>query len=143
MKLKPMKPTPKFVLAMTALALAAPVRALNNCSSFSDLRGRDIVIVNEVAVNRYSPACIRISQGAFVRFNVDFVSHPTFGGLVSGGTATFDPTSPIGANTMGDSIDVFFPDIGEFPYYCDFHFLGGMMGSVLVDPILFTNGFED
>ncbi len=129
-------------LIAVALSLAMPARALNNCSNFSDQRGRDLVIVNEVAVNRYSPACIRISQGAVVRFNVDFVSHPTFGGVVSGGTATFDPTSPIGAHTSGTTVDVFFANVGEFPYYCDFHYPGGMMGSVLVDPILFANGFE-
>jgi plastocyanin len=127
---------------VAALLWASSAHALNNCSNFSDQRGRGIVIVNEVAVNRYSPACVRISEGDTVRFNVEFTSHPTFGGVVNGGTATIDPGSPIGANTSGSTVDVFFADIGEFPYFCDFHYTGGMMGSVLVDPVLFGNSFE-
>ncbi len=130
-----------FLLAL-ALAPAAPAHALNNCSSFSDLRGQALVTVNVVNQFRYSPACVRISRNATVRFVAQFGSHPMYGGIVSGGSATIDPDSPIGPFTGGLEASVTFMAEGEFPYFCDFHYTMGMLGSILVDDSIFRDAFE-
>ena len=53
--------------------------------------------------------------------------------LVAGAYWWLDPQPPR---------TVTFPAPGEFPYYCDFHFQQGMLGSVQVVPEWFANGFE-
>ena len=133
--------------ALLALAPAAP--ALNNClpGYFVDRRGQDdVVIANDQPGNPflYRPRCLTVSAGARVLFRAlpDFGNHPLFAGTVNGSTATFDPTSPIGTITSGPERAVTFPAPGEFPYYCDFHFQQGMLGSVQVVPEWFANGFE-
>lgn len=133
--------------ALLALAPAAP--ALNNClpGNFVDRRGQDdVVIANDQPGNPflYRPRCLTVSAGARVLFRAlpDFGNHPLFAGTVNGSTATFDPTSPIGTITSGPERTVTFPAPGEFPYYCDFHFQQGMLGSVQVVPEWFANGFE-
>lgn len=134
-----------FPLAcVLAASSAVPVRAANNCSTFADLRARTVVTVNTVTgQNRYSPACVMVSVGATVTFNSNFGNHPLYGGLVTGGVATIDPASPIGAHNSGTApVSIVFTQLGEFPYFCDFHFDDGMMGSVLVDPATFDDGFE-
>jgi plastocyanin len=135
-----------------ALSLALPLtsaQALNNClpGDFIDRRGRDdVVIANDQPGNPflYRPRCVAVSAGATVRFRAlpNFGNHPLFAGSVTGTVATFDPTSPIGAITSGEERQVTFPESGEFPYYCDFHFSQGMLGSVRVVPEWFANGFE-
>ncbi|MCB1612315.1 MAG: hypothetical protein KDI60_11255 [Xanthomonadales bacterium] len=131
------------------LAAAMPVHALNNClpENFIDRRGLDdVVIVNDQPGNPflYRPRCLTVSAGARVLFRAvpSFGNHPLFAGTVSGGVATPDPTSPIGSITSGSEATVVFPNAGEFPYYCDFHFSQGMLGSVLVKPEWFADGFE-
>lgn len=130
---------------MLAVTVSVPAHALNNCSSFSDLRDRLNVNINTVAgQNRYSPSCVRIAIDTTVTFNSNFGGHPLYGGLVSGGVATIDPASPVGAHNSGTApVVVSFHQLGEFPYFCDFHFDDGMLGSIMVDPSFFANGFED
>jgi len=131
------------------LALAPAAPALNNClpGNFVDRRGQDdVVIANDQPGNPflYRPRCLTVSAGARVLFRAlpDFGNHPLFAGTVNGSTATIDPTSPIGTITSGPERTVTFPAPGEFPYYCDFHFQQGMLGSVQVVPEWFANGFE-
>ena len=131
------------------LALAPAAPAFNNClpGNFVDRRGQDdVVIANDQPGNPflYRPRCLTVSAGARVLFRAlpDFGNHPLFAGTVNGSTATFDPTSPIGTITSGPERAVTFPAPGEFPYYCDFHFQQGMLGSVQVVPEWFANGFE-
>ena len=131
------------------LALAPAAPALNNSlpGNFVDRRGQDdVVIANDQPGNPflYRPRCLTVSAGARVLFRAlpDFGNHPLFAGTVNGSTATFDPTSPIGTITSGPERAVTFPAPGEFPYYCDFHFQQGMLGSVQVVPEWFANGFE-
>ncbi len=133
--------------ALLVLAPAAP--ALNNClpGSFLDRRGQDdVVIANDQPGNPflYRPRCLTISAGARVLFRAlpDFGNHPLFAGTVNGATATPDPSSPIGTITSGAERAITFPAPGEYPYYCDFHFAQGMLGSVQVVPEWFANGFE-
>jgi plastocyanin len=134
---------------MLMLVASGPLMALNNClpENFLDRRGRDdVVIANDQPGSPflYRPRCVTVSAGASVSFRAvpDFGSHPLFAGTVSGGVATPDPASPIGAITSGTQTAVVFPQAGEFPYYCDFHFSQGMLGSVRVTPEWFANGFE-
>lgn len=126
-----------------ALVAVAPAHALNNCTTFSDLRGQSLVVVNTIGF-RYSAACIRISTGTTVRIVSEFGSHPLYGGTVSGGNATIDPGSPIGPFVQGQQAEVQLQAVGEFPYFCDFHYGMGMMGSILVEPAgpLFADSFE-
>lgn len=131
------------------LALAPAAFALNNClpGNFVDRRGQDdVVIANDQPGNPflYRPRCLTVSAGARVLFRAlpDFGNHPLFAGTVNGSTATFDPTSPIGSITSGPERAVTFAAPGEFPYYCDFHYAQGMLGSVQVVPEWFANGFE-
>lgn len=131
------------------LAYAPAAAALNNClpGNFSDRRGQDdVVIANDQPGNPflYRPRCLTVSAGARVLFRAvpSFGNHPLFAGSVTGSVATPDPASPIGTITSGEERAVVFPDAGEFPYYCDFHFTQGMLGSVQVVPAWFANGFE-
>ena len=132
-----------------ALCLAQSAFALNNCiaADFQDRRGQpEILIINDNPGNpfAYRPRCVTISEGTRVRFaaNPDFGMHPLYGGTVSGGQANIDPTSPIGSFTSGDQGERTLFASGEFPYFCDFHFDSGMMGSIRVIPQLFANGFD-
>lgn len=141
--------TSLWLTAIAGLLSAVPAAALNNCLSenFVDRRGLDdVVIVNDQPGNPflYRPRCLTVSAGARVIFRAlpSFGNHPLFAGTVSGGVATPDPTSPIGSITSGTEAIVVFPEVGEYPYFCDFHFTQGMLGSVRVVPEWFANGFE-
>ncbi len=132
------------VLAVILVFLSSPVAALNNCSDFIDLRSRRNITINTApGQNRYSPSCVRVAVDTSVTFNSDFTTHPLYGGLVSGGVATIDPASPIGAHNSGTApVIVTLTALGEFPYFCDFHYTQGMLGSIVVDPAFFDDGFE-
>ena len=123
--------------------------ALNNCleSDFQDQRGRaDIQIANDNPTNMfvYRPRCVTISEGTRITFRAvpNFGMHPLYGGVVSGGQATIDPASPIGSISTGTEEQRVLFDAGEFPYFCDVHFAGGMIGSIRVVPQLFADGFD-
>ncbi|MCB1588449.1 MAG: hypothetical protein KDI56_06070 [Xanthomonadales bacterium] len=130
--------------------LPAVAWGANGClpTDFQDRRDQSLLIIaNDNAGNplQYRPRCARVSAGTTILFQAipNFGMHPLFAGDVVGGTATFDPTSPIGSATTGTEHMVVLDEPGEYPYYCDFHFLQGMQGSILVDLSLFSDGFED
>lgn len=138
-----------ILLIVAALSATRPASALNNCddSNFADLRGAaSIQIANDDPTNmfRYRPRCATISEGTRVVFMgvPNFGMHPMFGGTVVGSVATIDPSSPIGPFTSGTVGEVTFVATGEYPYFCDFHFTSGMMGSIRVVPELFADGFD-
>ena len=128
----------------------APVaRALNNCADadFLDRRGyAEVTIANDDPLNphRYRPRCVTISEGTRVVFQAtpNFGSHPLYGGIVSGGVATIDPESPIGSINTGTEAERTLVERGEFPFFCDFHYSMGMMGSIRVVPEMFRDGFD-
>ncbi|MEZ5463449.1 hypothetical protein [Dokdonella sp.] len=135
-----------FVVLQSA---ATSALALNNCldNDFADRRGEAVVqIANDDPTNmfRYRPRCVTISEGTLVEFRAvpNFGMHPLFGGTVSGGVATIDPASPIGPFTSGTLGEAMLVAAGEYPYFCDFHFASGMMGSIRVVPELFADGFD-
>lgn len=132
-----------------AIFLPSVAAALNNCldAEFQDRRGQaEIFIANDNPGNpfAYRPRCVTISEGTGVHFAAipDFGMHPLYGGIVSGDQATIDPASPIGSFTSGTEGERVLIEAGEFPYFCDFHFAAGMMGSIRVVPELFADGFE-
>jgi plastocyanin len=124
--------------------------ALNNClaAAFIDYRGEaTLVIANDdpFNVHRYRPRCAMVSEGTTIVFRAvpNFGSHPLYGGTVSGSVATIDPDSPIGSIGTGEEAERTLVESGEFPFFCDFHFTMGMMGSIRVVPELFRDGFDD
>jgi plastocyanin len=141
---------PGAPVALLALALLpVPAAALNGCldANFIDWRGEALVqIANDDPTNpfRYRPRCATISEGTAIRFQAvpNFGMHPLFGGTVSAGQAHIDPASPIGSITSGKQAERTIFGLGEFPYFCDFHFDQGMMGSIRVVPELFADGFD-
>ncbi len=142
---------PAAMLAAGLATLLVPSRseALNGCldADFLDRTGRaELVVANDDPTNmfRYRPRCATVSEGTRIVFRAvpTFGHHPLYGGLVAGGTATIDPASPIGSITSGTETVRTLVDSGEFPYFCDFHYSQGMMGSLRVVPTLFGNGFD-
>ena len=126
-----------------------PAAALNGCldADFADRRGRaDLVVANDDPTQpfRYRPRCATISEGTRVIFRAlpGFGMHPLYGGTVSGGVATIDPSSPIGSITSGGEAERVLLASGEFPFFCDFHHAQGMLGSLRVVPQLFADGFD-
>ncbi|MEO8672913.1 MAG: hypothetical protein ABI411_16460 [Tahibacter sp.] len=126
-----------------------PANALNGClmADFVDRRGlAQIQVANDDPTNpfRYRPRCVTVSEGTHVVFRAvpNFGMHPLYGGAVSGGVATIDPTSPIGSNGLGNEADRLLIEIGEFPFFCDVHYAQGMAGSIRVVPELFKDGFD-
>ncbi|MEZ4400949.1 MAG: plastocyanin/azurin family copper-binding protein [Kofleriaceae bacterium] len=81
----------------------------------------------------YSPACMRIAAGQAVTFNGSFAGHPLQAGTVVGATAQPMSGGPITATTVGTTATFTFPTAGAYPYYCDFHFTGGMAGVIYVE----------
>lgn len=141
-------PTRGIVFAIAGL-FGGDVAALNNClqADFVDYRGEaTLVIANDDPLDdhRYRPRCATVSEGTTIVFRAlpNFGVHPLYGGIVSGGVATIDPASPIGSIGTGTEAERTLVEWGEFPFFCDFHFMMGMMGSIRVVPELFRNGFE-
>ena len=142
----------EILICLFLLATAwptAPAFALNNCqdAEFVDRTGRaEISIANDNMSNPllYRPRCVTISEGTLIRFRAlpNFGMHPLFGGTVVEGVATIDPLSPIGSINSGQEAERLWFGNGEFPFFCDVHFGGGMMGSVRVVPQLFASGFD-
>lgn len=136
-------------LVLLAAVAPRPALALNDClpEAFVDLRGRaSIEVANDDPTNpfRYRPRCATVSEGTRVLFRAlpNFGMHPLFGGTVADGQATIDPTSPIGTITSGTQAERVLVGVGEWPFFCDFHYAQGMLGSILVVPELFADGFE-
>lgn len=141
-------PISGIVFAIAGL-WAGDVVALNNCleADFIDYRGEaTLVIANDdpFNVHRYRPRCATVSERTTIVFRAvpNFGSHPLYGGIVSGGVATIDPESPIGSIGTGTEAERTLVESGEFPFFCDFHYTMGMMGSVRVVPELFRDGFD-
>lgn len=124
---------------------------MNNCLAAdfaaTDRRAENpVVIANDNLGNPflYRPRCATLSAGTTVIFRAvpDFGMHPLYGGTVAAGTATIDPSSPIGSANTGTEHVVLLEAAGEYPYFCDFHYNSGMLGSIRVVPQLFADGFE-
>ncbi len=139
----------RLVMGLPLAFAVLPAWALNDCfdADFVDRRGRaELVVANDDPTNlfRYRPRCATVSEGTRIVFraNPNFGMHPLYGGLVSGGVATIDPSSPIGSINSGTEEARTLTAAGEFPFFCDFHYAQGMLGSLRVVPTLFADGFD-
>ena len=141
----------RAVLCLLGVGAVTNAWGLNNCLpadlAATDRRGSNpLIIANDNPGNPflYRPRCATISAGTTVIFRAtpNFGMHPLFGGTVSAGVATIDPTSPIGSVISGTEYSVLLETPGEYPYFCDFHYADGMLGSLRVVPQLFADGFE-
>jgi plastocyanin len=140
-----------LLLALLLGSASTSIHALNNCLA-ADFAATDrrtsnpLVIANDSPGNPflYRPRCATIAAGTTVIFRAvpDFGMHPLYGGTVSGGVASIDPASPIGSVGSGTEYTVLIDEVGEFPYFCDFHYANGMLGSLRVVPQLFASSFE-
>jgi plastocyanin len=85
----------------------------------------------------YSPACIIVAAGQSVTFsggtNSSFGVHPLSPGVLDSPRAG-SAGNPIPRTTDGNvrEVTVAFPAAGNFPYICEFHAAGGMVGVVRV-----------
>ena len=135
-----------LLVPMTSASAGAPI---NNClpQDYQDRRGESVVVVaNDNPSNPflYRPRCALVTEGTVIEFRAspNFGMHPLFGGTVAGGVATMDPESPIGSIISGDVREVLLEASGDAPYFCDVHFLQGMLGAIRVVPELFADGFD-
>jgi plastocyanin len=89
----------------------------------------------------YSPKCLKVKVGTKVTFDGSvvgaFASHPFIGGEVKNGLkfpAITGPFIPVTNDAAISSKTFTMTSAGTFPFYCDFHALGGMTGTVFVVP---------
>jgi plastocyanin len=111
--------------------------SLNGCTLAGSMDfGNGPVTVTFPNVNfTYAPKCIKVNAGAQVTFNGAFASHPLQGGVVNGAVMTPASSGPFAALTNSGNTKTFaMTTAGAFPYYCTFHYFGGMTGAVFVVP---------
>lgn len=89
----------------------------------------------------YVPKCIKVKVGSKVVVDGttvgSFGMHPFVGGEVKNGVkvqAVTGPFLPITNDAAISSKTFTMTAAGTYPYYCDFHALGGMSGTVFVVP---------
>ncbi len=80
----------------------------------------------------YAPRCITVAAGQAVTFRGDFAVHP-----LSPGTSPSARDAGVGANPItrrdtGNEAQVTFASAGTYPYFCEYHYAGGMAGVVRV-----------
>lgn len=114
---------------------APPSATVNGCtlSTATDRTGVGATTITFTS-NSYTPRCIKVSAATAVTFSGSFGAHPLAAGTIAGGSPTPDPQSPIQSTTSGSTATFAFPTAGTFPYYCTFHFGGGMSGAIFVVP---------
>lgn len=79
----------------------------------------------------FSPESVTVAAGDTVVWtNSGALPHTT----TSGTNGTPDSLWDSGTLTNGQSFSRAFLDVGSFPYFCRFHYLGGMTGVVNVSP---------
>jgi plastocyanin len=109
--------------------------ALNGCTLATaiDHTADDVTVVTQMGLT-YTPSCIKIKAGKQVTVNAAFAAHPLSQGGVVNGTAYPEMGGPITHTASGSSATFTFPNPGQFGYYCDLHYSGGMYGAVIVVP---------
>lgn len=117
---------------------ATPGAGLNGCADalFVDraAAAADRTVAFGVGANPfgYTPKCITVSAGQTVTFAGDFGVHPLAPGASPTAADAGTAGNPIARTTTGASLRVTFARAGTYPYYCESHFAGGMVGVVRV-----------
>jgi plastocyanin len=83
----------------------------------SYVSGTTIAFGGAVGFN-YSPACLKVSPGATVTFNGEFVSHPLVPSAMRGVPSG---SNPIVNMSDGTTAAFTFPNAGFYAYLCNFH----------------------
>jgi len=80
----------------------------------------------------FHPANVAIKVGDTVKWtNTGSATHTTTSGTVTGGVRHPDGLWDSGALATGQTFSHTFTKVGDYPYYCDFHFTS-MVGTVIV-----------
>jgi plastocyanin len=83
----------------------------------------------DVLDSSFSPESLLVMPGDTVVWtNNGVFPHTTTSGVDGNPDGIWDS----GTLSNGQSFSHVFPDEGEFPYYCTFHYRGGMVGTVIV-----------
>ena len=85
------------------------------CASESDYMAA--TTVTATAALKYSPACVKVSKGAMVKFMMDFTVHPLKKSTKRGDTAN----NPIADTATGAEASFTFPKAGFYGFFCNFH----------------------
>lgn len=80
----------------------------------------------------YSPRCLTIASGQTVTFSGTFNAHPLSPGTAPETRSAGSASNPIARTSTGSTLAVTFPTTGTYPYFCEFHYRGGMVGVVRV-----------
>ncbi len=130
----------------TTCAIGKCAGAVNGCTfaAATDMTNQANVTVKFGAANgnqfAYAPQCVRVSPGTNVMFdgsnammnNNAFQSHPLGAGSINGAAITLDTDTTLVYSGMGTSKSFALTSSKTYPYYCTFHYAGGMYGTVFV-----------
>ena len=126
---------------VVCLTIAVGLGLLSSCSSDANLCADRSASVADRTISfggiggsstyTYSPSCMIIAAGQTVTFQGDFSMHPLARGTVSDADAgSPDNPIPVPPTDGGTSLDVTYPTVGNFPYYCTQHTAEAMNGTV-------------
>jgi plastocyanin len=125
----------------TGLCSAGVCSMINGCApaTATDLTASANTVINFGGALglSYAPKCIKVKAGSKVTLTGSFSSHPFIGGEVKNGAkvvAVSGPFIPVTNDAAIPSKTFTMSTAGTYPYYCDFHALGGMTGVVFVVP---------
>jgi plastocyanin len=80
----------------------------------------------------YGPKCLTVAAGQTVTFMGDLAVHPLAPGTSPSAVDAGTTGNPIPRTSTGAMVRVTFASAGTFPYFCEFHYAGGMVGVVRV-----------
>ncbi len=80
----------------------------------------------------YAPKCITVAAGQAVTFMGDLAVHPLSPGTSPAATTAGTAGNPIARTGTGNMVRVTFASAGTYPYFCELHYAGGMVGVVRV-----------
>lgn len=116
-------------LALGALALVACSSDNTTPSPSSSSGGTAAAAtVKLTAGNQFSPGNVTVKVGETVKWVWEGGRH----NVVSGTSCSPDGKFNSGAPVTGGSFEFKFTTAGSYPYYCDPHCSGGMVGTVVV-----------
>lgn len=116
---------------ISLLALTAIIAMLAGCSSSPSSPNPPAPETHDVSMvsNTFSPATITINEGDTIRWtNNDVRVHTS----TSGTNGTPDGKWNSGDVAIGATYLRVFNAAGTFPYYCTYHFVMGMTGTITV-----------
>ncbi|MBK8254060.1 MAG: hypothetical protein IPK82_15520 [Polyangiaceae bacterium] len=120
-----------------AFCLGPPIcqSMLNGCTDATavDQTGVSMTTITQSGFD-YIPKCLKIKAGTQVTINSSFAGHPLTQGPVVNNVVYPQVGGPIAHTQSGTTATFTFPTVGQFGYYCDFHYSAGMSGAIFVVP---------